>query len=620
MHRACVSVVQRKTVMNFLRNMQLGAKLGLGFTVVILIGCLVALYGRLQLSQVADNVSQLADERMENLLTLQDLRDQVNLNARVVRNMAMLNDPARIQEQKKRIDDARAKAMGLQADLRKRITSDAGKALLTQVESATATYRPAFDKAVELAASEQLDEARNYIQGPLRTEQERYFTAIDQLVTLERDQARAMATASKSDAVQAGAAMLVLAVVAAAIGALIAWSITRQIKGQLGGEPRYATEVAQQVAQGNLAMRIALRPGDTTSLLAAMNNMRESLGSLVSQVRQSSESIATGASQIATGNSDLSQRTEEQASNLQQTAASMEEIGSTIQQNTDTVRTATQMAGSASQTAARGGEVVGNVVSTMEEITASSRKIGDIIGVIDSIAFQTNILALNAAVEAARAGEQGRGFAVVASEVRSLAQRSAGAAKEIKELINESVTKVETGSRLVDEAGSTMNDIVQQARRVSDLIGEIGAATHEQEQGISQVSDAINQLDQVTQQNAALVEESAAAADSLNAQAARLVQLVSVFVLNEADVQAAQTRVQPAPRRQEPKLTAAAPAPAAIAPKPAAPAKPLAAPSSPSPRPKAQPAAARKPAALPPAAAPRASASTSNANDDWESF
>jgi len=248
-------------------------------------------------------------------------------------------------------------------------------------------------------------------------------------------------------------------------------------------------------------------------------------------VRHSSESIATGASQIASGNADLSARTEEQAANLEETAASMEQMTATIQQNVDTVRSASGLAQSASATAVHGGEVVHGVVSTMEDITHSSRKIEEIIGVIDAIAFQTNILALNAAVEAARAGEQGKGFAVVASEVRSLAQRCANAAKEIKGLISESVGKVAAGSRQVAEAGRTMNDIVTQTHRVAELISDIGAATQEQSQGVTQVSDAVQQLDQVTQQNASLVEESAAAADSLNKQAAQLVQLVSLFRL-----------------------------------------------------------------------------------------
>ncbi|MBV7499891.1 methyl-accepting chemotaxis protein [Achromobacter sp. ACM05] len=326
-----------------------------------------------------------------------------------------------------------------------------------------------------------------------------------------------------------------LIVLCALIGSILGLGLVRSVMRRLGGEPAYAAQIAQEVAKGNLAVRVQRREGDQTSVLANMDAMRANLAQLVSQVRQSSESIATGATQISSGNADLSQRTEEQAANVEETAASMEEMNAAVKQNLESVQMAGSLAGSASAAAARGGEVVGNVVSTMDAISASSRKIVDIIAVIDSIAFQTNILALNAAVEAARAGEQGRGFAVVASEVRALAQRSASAAKEIKQLISDSVGNVEAGSNLVGEAGSTMNDIVTQVRRVADLIAEIGAAAHEQGQGISQVGDAINQLDQTTQQNAALVEESAAAAHSLNSQAATLVKLVSVFRLAEDD-------------------------------------------------------------------------------------
>ncbi|AVS72988.1 methyl-accepting chemotaxis protein, partial [Paracidovorax cattleyae] len=325
--------------------------------------------------------------------------------------------------------------------------------------------------------------------------------------------------------------------------------VTRSITRQLGGEPNYATGIVRQIAQGNLAVDVETRNGDQTSLLAGMKDMRDQLARVVGQVRQSSDSIATGSTQIATGNADLSQRTEEQASNLQQTAASMEQLTATVKNNGETARQATQLANSASEVAERGGTVMGQVVNTMGAITDSSRRISDIIGVIDGIAFQTNILALNAAVEAARAGEQGRGFAVVASEVRSLAQRSADAAKEIKALISTSVEKVEAGSQQVEEAGRTMADIVSQVKRVSDLINEISAATQEQTQGIGQVSDAVSQLDQVTQQNAALVEESAAAADSLRAQAGRLVDAVSQFRLHhDQGVQAAEPVAVVAPR------------------------------------------------------------------------
>ncbi|MDP1791498.1 MAG: methyl-accepting chemotaxis protein, partial [Methylibium sp.] len=293
-----------------------------------------------------------------------------------------------------------------------------------------------------------------------------------------------------------------------------------------------AMEVAQTVAAGDLRSSIDGSARDETGkLLAALKSMNDSLVSIVGSVRTSSDSIATGSAQIATGNADLSHRTEQQAASLQETAASMEEMNATVKANADTARQAIQLAGSASGAAEKGGQVVGQVVATMDDITASSRQIADIIGVIDGIAFQTNILALNAAVEAARAGEQGRGFAVVASEVRNLAQRSASAAKEIKELIGASVEKVEVGTRLVGDARASMDDIVVQVKRVSDLISEIGAATIEQTTGIGQVSTAVSQLDQATQQNAALVEESAAAADSLKQQASKLASVVSVFKL-----------------------------------------------------------------------------------------
>jgi methyl-accepting chemotaxis protein len=315
---------------------------------------------------------------------------------------------------------------------------------------------------------------------------------------------------------------------AAGMGLLLA----RSLRGQLGGEPAYAAAVAKRIAAGDLSTPVDAGQAARGSVIDAMNEMQQALRKVVASVRQSSDNIATGSVQIATGNSDLSHRTEEQASNLQQTAASMEQLTSTVKTNADTARQATQLAGSASTAAAKGGEVVSRVVTTMDEITASSKRIADIIGVIDGIAFQTNILALNAAVEAARAGEQGRGFAVVAGEVRNLAQRSADAAKEIKTLISTSVERVEVGSKLVSDAGTTMDDIVTQVKRVADLIAEISAATTEQTSGIGQVSDAVTQLDQMTQQNAALVEESAAAADSLRQQAQGLVQAVSVFRLD----------------------------------------------------------------------------------------
>ncbi|OYY62460.1 MAG: chemotaxis protein [Burkholderiales bacterium 28-67-8] len=324
---------------------------------------------------------------------------------------------------------------------------------------------------------------------------------------------------------------LVLFALTGALGLLL----TRSVFRQLGAEPSVAAAAVNAVAQGDLTVDISVRPGDNDSLLAALARMRDSLVSVVTAVRGNSESVATASAQIAQGNQDLSGRTEQQASALQQTAATMEELGSTVRNNSDSAKQANQLAQGASVVAARGGEVVGQVVTTMQGINDSSRQIGEIISVIDGIAFQTNILALNAAVEAARAGEQGRGFAVVASEVRSLAHRSAEAAKEIKSLIGRSVEQVEKGTALVDQAGQTMDEIVSSIRRVTDIVAEISAASVEQSSGVQQVGEAVSQMDQATQQNAALVEESAAAAESLKTQANQLVQAVAVFKLTRQE-------------------------------------------------------------------------------------
>ena len=318
---------------------------------------------------------------------------------------------------------------------------------------------------------------------------------------------------------------VLMCLVTIGLGVLLVRSIFRQ----LGGEPGRAADLVDAVARGDLTVHIDVAPGDTVSLIARLADMRASLARVVGGVRGNSESVATASAQISQGNQDLSQRTEEQASALQQTAATMDQLSATVRHTADNARQANQLAGGATEVAARGGEVVGQVVGTMKNINESSKKIADIIGVIDGIAFQTNILALNAAVEAARAGEQGRGFAVVASEVRSLAQRSAEAAKEIKTLIHNSVEQVEQGSSLVDQAGKTMEEIVGAIRRVSDIVGEISSASVEQSSGVTQVGQAVSQMDRVTQQNAALVEESAAAAESLKQQAQQLLTSVAVF-------------------------------------------------------------------------------------------
>ena len=396
------------------------------------------------------------------------------------------------------------------------------------------------------------------------------------------------------------AIVLVVMLVVGGVGLLVTRSVLRQI----GGEPTDAIAVMSEVAQGNLDTPIPDAPAG--SLLDGLGRMVVSLRQLVTEVRSATESIATASSEIAQGNNDLAHRTEDTASNLQSTASSMEELTSTVRQTSDSAQTANQMATSAATVAARGGEVVSRVVATMQDINASSNKISDIIGVIDGIAFQTNILALNAAVEAARAGEQGRGFAVVASEVRSLAQRSAEAAKEIKALIGASVEKVESGTQLVGNAGATMTEIVESVQRVTDIIGEIRSATSEQSQGIAQVNTAMNQLDQMTQQNSALVEQSTAAADSLREQAMKLTQVVALFRVNGSNASAPAQARRPAPP------AALRPAPAPVRAGKAPP--PLIKPASPRPAP-----AAKAPvAALPPkSSSPKPAAGD---NDDWESF
>ena len=368
--------------------------------------------------------------------------------------------------------------------------------------------------------------------GPLAVPMER---GIDALVKIQVDDARR----EYDEAAKRYIAFRAVSMAAIAGGLLFAVlfgsRMVRSLTRELGGEPGQAADLARSVAAGDFSARVELRAGDSTSLMAQLKEMQVRLAKVVASVRANSESVATASAQIAQGNLDLSQRTEEQASVLEKTAAAMEELSATVRQNADNAGQANQLALKASNVAIQGGEVVGQVVDTMKAINDSSKRIADIIGVIDGIAFQTNILALNAAVEAARAGEQGRGFAVVASEVRSLAGRSADAAREIKSLISTSVERVEQGTALVDHAGATMTDVVSAIRRVTDIVSEISVASAEQSAGVVQVANAVSQMDQVTQQNAALVEESAAAAESLKAQAMELVQIVAVFRLAQGD-------------------------------------------------------------------------------------
>lgn len=415
--------------------------------------------------------------------------------------------------------------------------------------SAQAFYAMAFDQW--LPALEKNDSAAaETALAAMKSHYAAHRQAIDKVVKLATarnadDEAKAREEISTSTAVMLGILVVVIAIVSWMLGVL-----SRRLISQLGGEPDHAVALAQQVGSGDLGSPIALRVGDTHSLMAQLQQMQQSLLKVVNDVRQEAQGVALASAEIAQGNSDLATRTQEQASALEQTATAMGQLNATVNQNVDSAEQANQLALNASAVAIKGGEVVSQVVETMKGINEASHRISEIIGVIDSIAFQTNILALNAAVEAARAGEQGRGFAVVASEVRSLAGRSAQAAKEIKDLINTSVQRVSEGSMQVDAAGATMHEVVDSIKRVTDIMGEISAASREQSLGVSQISAAVSQMDQATQQNASLVEEMASAADKLNEQSQELVGTVSIFKLGDGATYSA-----PRPARRTPSTT-----------------------------------------------------------------
>ena len=474
--------------------------------------------------------------------------------------------------------------------------SDADKAQMAKIAEARKKMADLRAEARKLKADGQNDQAVALVKQSYNPAVADYLQTLRDFVKLQQDTAAIKAkemAAARMDTVKIAGACVLLLLLGMVVGA---YYLIRSIQQPLA----QASDLAERIAEGDLSLHENVTRGDEFGdLLRALYAMSGALSSMVHQVRQSTDSIATASAEIATGNHDLSARTEQTSSNLQETAAAMEEFTSTIQQSAGSAQQASSLAVSATGVARKGGEVVTQVVATMEDINHSSKKINDIIGVIDGIAFQTNILALNAAVEAARAGEQGRGFAVVASEVRSLAQRSAEAAKEIKQLISASVEKVETGSRLVSDAGTTMTDIVQSVQRVTDMIGEITAASSEQSAGVGQVNQAIGNLDQMTQQNAALVEESAAAAQSLREQADQLAQVVSRFKVQGGMVASA------APPRRPP----------VAAPAPVSPARPAV--SKPAPAPRLKAASAPVPAPSKPTAPATA---TQGSEDDWESF
>jgi methyl-accepting chemotaxis protein len=514
------------------RKMKVATKLALSYGLLVGLIVVVAAVCALRFQAIGARVANIVDERYYRVQKITAIADSANAQARFIRNTVLAaKDAEQTADAFKNLEaNARATDEGI-AEFDKHVDLAKGRELVDAMIAARGQFYKDRDEVIRLVKAGQVDDAAHTLLVTMRPSQRAFFAAIGEITRLQTAIMTHEGQAARDDGHDAIVVTLILAAVSVIAASAMGVTITRGLVRQLGAEPGEVVAIASAIADGNLAIEVRTRAGDTTSILAAMQRMRERLAEVVGQVRLSSDSIATGSTEIASGNADLSQRTEAQAGSLQQTAASMEQLTGSVRSNAETAGVANQLATEASAAASRGGVAVNRVVETMNEIATSSRKIGDIIGVIDGIAFQTNILALNAAVEAARAGEQGRGFAVVASEVRSLAQRSAGAAKEIKTLIGASVEKVDIGARQVDEAGASMSDIVAQVQRVGQLIGEISSATVQQSGGIGQIGDAVGALDRTTQQNAALVEQSAAAAESLSQQAARLTQIVSVFQL-----------------------------------------------------------------------------------------
>ena len=520
------------------KNLKIGQRLGLAFGVLLALLALLAGVSLVQMGRLADNATYYAD----NLIPSYQVENQVALLMSDYRRYGyrhiLANSDKEMDGYEAQMAEMRAKIdQAFDRYGKELISDDEDKRAMDAARNALITYDAAWAKVRALSRQTVTDPSKTAEATKAMNDATPVYAAAQDAVTTWWNYnvklSDAQSALAKSTRESSRLTVLGLTVAALVLGIGAAWTITRSITAPI----QQAVDLATTVAQGDLTSRIHTDGRDETAmLLQALDRMQTSLVSVVSTVRQNAESIATASSEIAQGNLDLSSRTEEQASALEETAATMEELGSTVRHNADSAKQANQLAQGASSVAMQGGEVVGQVVTTMQEINESSRKIGDIIGVIDGIAFQTNILALNAAVEAARAGEQGRGFAVVAGEVRTLAQRSAEAAREIKRLITSNVEQVDQGAALVDQAGKTMDEIVRSIKQVSDIVGEISSASTEQSDGVLQVVNAVGQMDQVTQQNAALVEESAAAAESMKHQAQQLVEAVSVFKLAGASL------------------------------------------------------------------------------------
>lgn len=512
-----------------IKKLNIGQRLTLGFGVVIAFLIILAGISYFRISSLNDEITFIIKDRYPKTTIANNIKAQINEVSRNMLNVLIMTDPGQIKKEITNIDSVNTTNNEAITHLNKIIVDVQGRELLKAIVTIKDKFLPTQTSFVTLINEDKKDEAMLKFLFALRPLQTKYFVALDDFIKYQNSQMEQAGEKSALVAQQTKFLILMLSLLASALSLLVAFFATRSITRPLNE----AVGIAQRVADGDLTSDIEVTTSDETGLMMdALKNMNDSLMKIVGEVRAGTETIASASTEIASGNLDLSNRTEQQAASLEETSASMRDLTNTVKKNADNARQANLLAASASEVAAKGGNVVSQVVETMGSINASSKKIVDIISVIDGIAFQTNILALNAAVEAARAGEQGRGFAVVASEVRNLAQRSAAAAKEIKTLIGDSVEKVEVGSKLVGQAGVTMDEVVASVKRVTDIMFEITAASQEQSDGIEQVNRSIEQMDEVTQQNAALVEEAAAAAEAMQNQASNLAQVVSVFKLS----------------------------------------------------------------------------------------
>jgi methyl-accepting chemotaxis protein len=518
-----------------MKNWKIGVRLTIGFGIVLALLVAGATFGLRQVAKLNDRVEFITSVDEGKLLALSKVQFAIGLRAIAARNLVLLSDPAQqkgdielVTKAQKDIDSGMAELTALMKNPADATAKE--RDMLEQLRALEAKYLPIATKIGALATTQQTEAAKASLVADCMPLLKQVIAHINEFNVVMRASATESVTAAQEAYEVSKWTMLVLSGISLLLGSLIAWWLTRSISRPL----QEAVKIAQNVSAGDLTSTITVDSKDELGQLKlALKEMNDNLLRIVGDVRHGTDTIATASSEIASGNLDLSSRTEQQAGSLQETASAMEELTATVKQNAENAQQANKLATTASDIAVKGGAVVARVVETMASINESSKKVVDIIGVIDGIAFQTNILALNAAVEAARAGEQGRGFAVVASEVRSLAQRSASAAKEIKQLIGTSVAKVDAGAALVDEAGATMGEILDSIQRVTGIMGEISSASDEQTRGIEQINHAIAQMDQVTQQNAALVEEAAAAAASMQSQTSSLADLVSVFKLDD---------------------------------------------------------------------------------------